>query len=155
MAEPEKKNRALISKIKFGNAEIKNVISIGSEKTKNALGIQLAEYGTVTLDFINKTFYFVPLKQFQDYQNQETFGFKDKTEETTYSIGIVWTKTQAENIGLKNGFQILKINDQDFTTRTSENDCIIFLADFYKNSKLNLTYKDEKGEIKTAELVQE
>ncbi|WP_163410240.1 retropepsin-like aspartic protease [Flavobacterium ajazii] len=155
MEEPEEKNRILIPQIKFGQAGINNVVSIVSERTKNALGIQLAEYGTITLDYINKAFYFLPLKQIQDYQNQGTFGFKDKIEENTYSIGIVWTKTQAEKIGLKNGFQILKINDLDFTTRTPENDCSIFFADFYKNPKINLTYKDDKGNIKNAELIQE
>ncbi|WP_337966572.1 retropepsin-like aspartic protease [uncultured Flavobacterium sp.] len=155
MIEPEKKNRALVKQVKFGNAEINNIITIESEKTKNAIGIQLAEYGTITLDFINKNFYFEALKQVQYYQNQKTFGFKDVAEEAIYSIGIVWTNTHAQNLGLKNGFQILKINNQDFTTRTPENDCIIFSGDFYQNPKLNLTYKDDKGEIKNVELVEQ
>lgn len=153
--EPEKKNRVLINQIKFGDAQINNIITIQSEKTKNAIGMQLAQYGTITLDFINKVFYFVPFKQIQNYENQRTFGFKDTTEETFYSIGIVWTNTQAEKIGLKNGFQILKINNQDLTTRTPENDCILFLEDFYKNSKLNLTYKNDNGEVKSVELIEQ
>ena len=155
IATAEKKNRALIKQVKFGNAMINNVITIESEITKNAIGMQLAEYGTITLDYINKEFYFVPLRQVQDYKNQKTLGFKDIPEKNVYKIGIVWTNTQAEKMGLKNGFQILKINNQDFTNRTTENDCLFALADFFKNSKINLTYKDDKGEIKNAEIIEE
>jgi hypothetical protein len=155
IAAAEKKNRALVKQVKFGNATINNVITIESEKSKNAFGIQLAEYGTITLDYINKAFYFVPLKQVQDYKNQKTLGFKDIPEKNFYAIGIVWTNTQAEKKGLKNGFQILKINNQDFTNRTPENDCLFALADFFKMSKINVTYKNDKGEIKNAELMEE
>jgi Aspartyl protease len=155
IAAAEKKNRALIKQLKFGDATINNVVTIESEKTKNAFGIQLAEYGTITLDYINKIFYFVPLKQVQDYKNKKTLGFKDIPEKTFYAIGIVWTNTQAEKIGLKNGFQILKINNQDFTNRTVENDCLFALADFFKYDKINLTYKNDKGEVRNVELVEE
>lgn len=155
IAAAEKKNRVLIKQVKFGNASVNNVITIESEKSKNAFGIQLAEYGTITLDYINKVFYFVPLKQIQDYKNQKTLGCKDIPEKTFYAIGIVWSNTQAEKIGLKTGFQILKINNQDFTNRTPENDCLFALADFFKNTKLNLMYKDDKGEVKNVELIEE
>jgi hypothetical protein len=155
IAAAEKKNRASIKQVTFGAASITNVITITSEKTKNAIGIQLAEYGTITLDYINKVFYFVPVKQVQDYKNQKTLGFKDIPEKKFYAIGIVWTNTQAEKIGLKNGFQILKINNQDFSTRTTADDCSFAMADFFKNPKINLTYKDDKGDVKNVELVEE
>ena len=155
IAGAEKKNRAVIKQIKFGDATINNAITIESEKSKNAFGIQLAEYGTITLDYINKVFYFAPLKQLQDYKYQKTLGFKDVPEKDFYSVGIVWTNTQAEKIGLKKGFQILKINNQDFTNRTAENDCLFALTDFFKNPKINVTYKDDQGKILSAELIEE
>jgi hypothetical protein len=155
IAAAEKKNRATVKQVKFGAASITNVITIESDKTKNAIGIQLAEYGTITLDYINKVFYFVPLKQLQDYKNQKTLGFKDIPEKNFYAIGIVWTNTQAEKAGLKNGFQILKVNNQDFSTRTTADDCSFAMADFFKNPKINLTYKDDKGIVKNVELVEE
>ncbi len=151
----ENKNRVLIKQVKFGDAIINNVITIESKSTKNAIGIQLAEYGTITLDYINKVFYFAPLKQVQQYKNQKTLGLKDIPEKNFYSVAVVWTNTQAEKAGLKTGFQILKINDQDFTNKTPENDCKLALADFFKNPKINLTYKDDKGVVKNIELTEE
>jgi hypothetical protein len=155
IAAAEKKNRALIKQVKFGNAAINNVITIESEKSGNAFGIQLAEYGTITLDYINKVFYFVALKQMQEYKNQKTLGIKDIPEKTFYAIGIVWSNTQAEKIGLKTGFQILKVNNQDFSVKSPENDCLFALADFFKSDKLSLTYKDNTGAVKTAELIEQ
>jgi hypothetical protein len=155
IAAAEKKNRAMIKQVKFGDNVIDNVVTIESESTKNAIGIQLAEYGTITVDYINKLFYFVPLQQVQQYKNQKTLGFKDIPGEGLYSIGIVWTNTMAEKIGLKNGFQILKVNSQDFTKRTVENDCLFALANFFKNPVIKLVYKDDKGEIKNVELTEQ
>jgi C-terminal processing protease CtpA/Prc len=91
----------------------------------------------------------------QHYKIQKTLGFKDIPEKTFYAVGIVWTNTMAEKIGLQNGFQILKVNGQDFTNRTPENDCVFAMADFFKNPKINLTYKNNKGEIKSVELIEE
>lgn len=155
IAAAEKKNRVLIKQVNFGDAVISNVITIESGKSKNAIGIQLAEYGNITIDYVDKQFYFVPKEIFQTYKNQKTLGLKEVPEKNFYSIGIVWTNTQAEKIGLKNGYQILKINNQDFTKRTAENDCEFALADFFNSPKINFTYKDDEGKIITVDLVEE
>lgn len=155
IAASEKKNRTLIKQMQFGGAVINNVITIESEKSNNAIGMQLADYGNITLDYINKVFYFVPFKPVQEYKYQKTVGIKDIPEKNFYAIGIVWSNTQAEKLGLKTGFQILKINDQDFSVRSPEYDCLFALTDFCKNAAITLTYKDDKETIKTVELTEQ
>jgi Aspartyl protease len=155
IAASEKKNRTLIKQVIFGEAAINNAITIESEKTNNAIGIQLAEYGNITLDYINKVFYFVPFKPVQEYKYQKTIGIKDIPDKNFYAIGIVWSNTQAEKLGLKTGFQILKINDQDFSVKSPTHDCLFALTDFCKNPAITLTYKDDKETIKTVELTEQ
>lgn len=153
--DAENKSRILFANVKFGNTEITNFTSEVSEKSYNAIGMQLADYGTITIDYINKQFYFIPKQQSQTYRNQKTLGFSFLPKETNYSVGTVWTNTQVEKIGLKSGFQILKFDDLDISKRTPELDCQLFLSRTLSNGKIKLTYKDDKGQIKVAELYEE
>jgi Aspartyl protease len=155
LGDAENKSRTLCSNIKFGNTEITDFITEVSTKSYNAVGMQLADYGTITIDYINKQFYFEAKKQSQLYKHQKTIGFSFQPEDTYYSIGNVWSGTQSEKIGLKSGFQILKLDDIDISKRTPELDCSLFLSRPLSNGKIKITYKDDKEQIKVAELYEE
>jgi hypothetical protein len=154
LGDAEHKNRTKFSNVIFGSSEITDFITEVSDKSYNAVGMQLADYGTITVDYINKYFYFVAKQQSQAYKQQKTMGFSFQPEETYYSIGTVWTGTQAEKIGLKSGYQILRLDDLDITKRTPELDCKLFLSRPLSNGKIKITYKDDKDQIKMAELTE-
>lgn len=152
----QSKQRISINSVDFGNNIIQNIVTVISKGyTENAFGLGLAKYGIITLDYIHKTFYFLPNQTIQTFKSQTTLGFVPYPEKDYYKIGLVWSNTKAEKMGLSYGFQILKINDLDLSIRTDKTDCELFLAQPFKQSVMNLTYKDEKNNIKTTTLVQE
>lgn len=156
-SESEKsKQRVSIHSVNFGQYSIQNFISIISTGyVENALGIGLAKYGTITIDYLHNLFYFSPTQPIQAFENGTTLGFIPYPEKTYFKVGIVWTNTQAQQAGLKSGYRILKINDLDLTTRTPETDCELFLTQPFKQPTMTLTYMDEKNEIKKITLKQE
>lgn len=149
------KDRTTIKNVKFGAATISNFITIVTEKSKNSIGMGLADYGTITIDYINKNFYFVAKTPIQEFKNKKTLGFSLEPEKDYYAIGIVWTGTEAEKIGLKTGYQIMELNDIDFSKRTYQLDCIWLFSNYFTNSKIKLSYKNNEGEVLTVELLEE
>ena len=70
-------------------------------------------------------------------------------------MGLVWSNTNAERAGLKNGFKILRIENLDFSTRNIQNDCRLLLENYTNRNKLTISYENEMKQIKTATFVQE
>lgn len=155
MNDAESTQRIKFDNIKFGENEITYFVSEVSTKSYNAVGMQLADYGTITLDYIHKQFYFVAKQKSQPYHHQKTIGFSLQPENTYYAVGNVWTNTQAEKIGLKNGFQILKINDIDISKRSTELDCQLFLSSPLSNESIKILYQDDKHQVKEIVLTEE
>lgn len=149
------KKRIVCKEVKFGNNQIINFIAEVSDKTQNTIGMELAEYGTITVDYLNKQFYFVANQQSQEYKHPKTLGFSFQPELNHYSIGTVWTNTKAAKVGLKSGYQILKVDSLDIPTRTPQLDCILLLARPLHKEEVKITYKDDKNQIKVAKLRQE
>ena len=155
ISNAESSHRTTFKNVKLGNAEITDFITAVSEKSYNAVGMQLADYGTITIDYPNKQFYLVANQQSQLYRHQKTVGFSLRPDQTTYSIGTVWTNTQADRLGLKTGYQLLKIDDLAISKRTAELDCILFMSRPFAKEKIRITYKDDIGQINVAELFEE
>ena len=59
----------------FGAASITDAIAIQTDKSKNALGMRLAGYCTVTVDYATRHFYFVANAPAQEFKNIKTSGF--------------------------------------------------------------------------------
>ncbi len=152
----QSKQRVSINSVDFGSNSIQNFVAVISEGyMENAFGLGLAVYGNITLDFINKVFYFLPKQAIQPFKNKKTFGFLPNLENDNYKVGLVWTNTQAEKLGIASGFKILKINDLDLSVRTKKTDCELFFAQPFKQTTMNLTYKDDNNNIKSITLLQE
>jgi predicted aspartyl protease len=134
----EHKKRVVCQNVKFGHSEITNFITEVSENSQNTIGMELADYGNITIDFINKIFYFVANNKSQPYSNQKTLGFSIQPELNSYSIGTVWSGTKAEKIGLKSGYQILNINGLDVTKRTPDVDCKIILEKLFGRTTIKI-----------------
>lgn len=149
------KKRIVCQNVKFGNTEITDFIAEVSNNSQNIIGMELADYGTITIDYINKKFYFVAKQKSQPYKHQKTLGFSFQSESNYYSIGTVWTDTQADKIGLKSGYQILKIDDLDISKRTQLLDCQLLLTKPLNKPNVIVTYKNSKNQIKISKFTEE
>lgn len=147
--------RISIANVSFGKITINDFVAIVSAESNDYIGIELCEYGTVTIDYLNKKFYFAAKQLQQVYRNQKTLGFTIQPEANQYTVGVVWTGTEAEKSGLKSGNQILKIGDLDIVKRSPALDCTLLLADIAKQPNVTLTYKNIQAQVKTIRLNEE
>ena len=155
IGQSSQKNRVMFNNLMLGNYKILDFVIEVAPNDENAVGLKLCDYGTVTLDYLNKQFYFEGNQPTQAFKERTTLGFSFQPEETYYAIGTVWTGTLAEGKGLKSGFKLLKINDLDLSTRNTETDCILFRSAFLSKPSLNITYQDDKNQVFTITLYQE
>ena len=123
------------------------------EDIKNRVGIGLGKYGVITIDYLNKKFYFKPHLNDNISQLEKpisNLGCNIFPSKNNYTIGTVWSNTPADRLGLKSGFKILMINEIDFSKRTPENDCKLFLENYTMRESLSIKYIDDNNVIKAA-----
>jgi len=122
---------------KLGNNIIENA-QIGTTPTVSRIGRELLNYGTLTIDYINKQYSF---EKYNHRLNQPkpNFGFGIITEENKVIVGVVWGNTKAQKAGLVSGTEIKEINGISFNNKTS---CEIekILETEFSRKKLRVTY---------------
>lgn len=116
----------LISGINF-----KNVITETTHSANSRIGSAILNYGTVTLDYINKRFYFCPTLN----TTQRTWGIAPIFKDNRFVVGVIWDKSLSDKVNL--GDEILQIDDIDYQ---SANFC-----DFVNGSVKTLS--DDKNEV--------
>lgn len=145
--------RVMINQLNFGKVSIKNVITTASDlKNKNAIGMGLAAYGTITLDYIHKTFYFSPTSTDQTFSNPNFWGFIPLLLNGQYVAGIVYQDSPAEKLGMKTGNKLLKINQYEIADGPSPTLCELFLSNTLTLPEITVTFLNDVGEVKTIKL---
>jgi hypothetical protein len=139
-------NRAAVGDVLFGGHVIKDVITTVSErKNKDAIGMGLARYGIITIDYLKKKFYFKPYADLQTYQSPPFFGFAAQLIDGFYTVSAVYKNSVAEKSGLKNGYRITKINSFDLSANDRESVCELFLSDYMEKSSMTISFLDYSG----------
>lgn len=122
---------------KLGSNQIENA-QIGTTQAASRIGRELLNYGTLTIDYINKQYSFKKYPQrLNNYR--PNFGFEIIIEESKVIVSVVWENTKAQKVGLVSGTEILSINGKTFQNKNS---CEIekeLLQEFSK-SELEIVY---------------
>lgn len=146
-------NRVLVESLFFGNAVIKEITtSVSEHKNKNAIGMGLAKYGTITIDYLNQEFYFKPNSISQSYQSPPFFGFDAQLINGAYTVSAIYKNTEAEKSGLQNGYIITKINDFALPNNQIDLPCDLFLSDYLQGDTIKLNFVDSSGNSKNIEI---
>lgn len=146
-------NRVAIESLFFGNTVIKDIITSVSEyKNKNAIGMGLAKYGVITIDYLQQNFYFKPNSESQTYQSPPFFGFDAQLIDGAYRISAIYKNTHAEKLGLQNGNLITKINDFDLSNNQMNLICDLFLSDYLKRDIMKISFVDSSGNNRSIEI---
>ncbi len=153
--DEKKLTRISVKNLTFGKSTISNFTAISSKTSENVIGMKMSDYGHFTIDYVNKKYYFEGFEEYQNFNLSKTIGFTLMPAENQYNIGIVWSNTQAEKMGLKTGLKILKINDFDLSIRNETTDCSLFFAKLLKSETVKITFIDNEGISKTVNLTQE
>jgi len=140
--------RIFVPELKINSYTFKNVTAATSHGG-SLIGAQLFKYGTVTLDYINKKFYFEPYEKEPANLTEKSWPFIPTAKDGKFVIGLVWDKIWEG-----------KINPDDiilsFDGMNYENTdvCEALITDHTsKSSKATLVLKDPKtGALKEFEV---
>lgn len=151
--KPGIENRIALGDIKWGGYQIQAITTTVSEhKNKNALGMGLAKYGIITLDYLNKRFYFKGYSEIQQFKESGFLGFNLQLNNGKYFISTVYDHTEAESLGLKYGYIVQEVNGTRVMNSDKDTQCNLFLSDFMEQDRIELTYRDNIGNTKTVEI---
>ena len=143
VADPAKYYQIVIPKLILNKTTFNNITIETNNSGNSRIGIKILKYGDVTIDYIDKRFYYEP---FIDSVNLEkkSFGFNPVYYDGKLIIGIVWDKNLKSE--LKFGDRIIEING---TTVTNYNLCDLVTHDrFRKCNTLEMTIINSKGKEK-------
>lgn len=141
------------AELNIGNHSIKNIISDFTNPAGSRLGAQLLRYGTVTLDYPGRKFYFHPNENNIEFKSEPVFGFRVRPNGDRLVVSGVFRGSDAEQAGLKVGHTILKIDEEDYA-KIESNDCQYFMNDYIwqQREQITLIFLDEEGVQRTVVL---
>jgi len=150
-AEANENYKLLLPELAVNKIIFKNVTTTTTYDQNSRIGATLLKYGTVTVDYKNRKFYFEPFEETKSFDIAEKeWPFNAILEDGKMKIGIVWDKTYDEKI--KVGDQIIAIGDINYEKMSF---CEIVISDL-KNLKIEKTVlilKDKaSGETKKVEI---
>jgi len=141
-----------VERFQIANTTFDNFYTQFSKVSAPRIGAAILKYGTVTLDYKNKWFYYQPYAINDVMDPFITFGFDIAIEDGTYTVKYILKDSDAAIAGLRPGTKILKIDG--ISTQNIPEDCNGYLNGyaFKNNDKIKLTYLDTKGTKKEIEL---
>ncbi len=109
-----KRHRVLLPSLKIGSVEFTHVSTTTQDGSNTRIGAGLLDYGNVTLDGVNKHFYFTPHdrggKQITYRKRKKEWSISPTIHENRLVVGSIWG---THDLGVTVGDRILKINDTD------------------------------------------
>lgn len=141
-AEKKEQIRLFIPNISIANSDFKKLVTITTNDNNSRLGTDLLNYGSITVDFKNKRFYYNTFQQTANLEKKLS-GFEPTIIDEKLVIGFVWDEDLKSTI--KFGDQILRVNDVDFSNL---NVCdFVTKKSIIKNAEgLEVLVKKENGE---------
>lgn len=97
--------------ISIGQISIKNIYCEPTHAARSRVGRGLWNYGLVTMDYLNRKFYFTPYQKELKAEEPLNFGFKYQEKDGKLKISIVWDESQASVCGLKPGLEIVQFGN--------------------------------------------
>ncbi len=138
LSDEEESYRLFVPELVINGYTFKNVTTVTTHGGSSRIGADLFKYGTVTLDYINKKFYFEPFEKEATNLAEKSWPFIPTAKDGKIVVGLVWDKAWAG-----------KINQNDivvsFDGKTYENAdvCDVMTSDnSSKNTKAILILKD-------------
>jgi predicted aspartyl protease len=137
--------------LRINQSNFSNVIYETTRSNNSKIGVELVEYGLVTLDFFSKKFYFEPFPDENSDLNHKLFPITPMVKDDKYVVGVVWDENLRHIINV--GDQVLSIDNMDFSNMTV---CEIFeLSPFHEKSEIMITLKNGEGLINSFKLTRE
>lgn len=133
-----------IPQIELNGNKILNVTTITTSDNNSKIGSKILEYGTVTIDYKNKKFYFEPYNQNDIDATEKRFPIDFIPENNKLYVSFIWDNDLLTKVS--KGDQIIRIDDVNYEEVSMCN--LITNSSIFKDKiKLKLTTKNQKGQI--------
>jgi hypothetical protein len=144
VAKNSEQYRLLIPELSINGFSFNNIITTTGNDDNSRIGSDILQYGTITLDFRKKRFYFAPFKTGYDL-SEKLFGFSPTIKDKKLVVGFVWDDMLKDKIQF--GDEIIEINGIDYQT-VNVCDVIAKPSVFKAHDTLTLVIKKAKGTTK-------
>ncbi len=139
-AKVGEQQRLLVPKIGIGNTTFHNLVTETTDDNNSRIGSDILEYGTITIDFKNKRFYFNAKAASIDLQEKQ-LSFTPAYYEDRFIIGFVWDDSLKDTLAF--GDELLKVNGVDMAQMDK--------CEFFKKESIFEQYDQFHLEIRTKE----
>ncbi|WOD43078.1 retropepsin-like aspartic protease [Hwangdonia lutea] len=143
-AKKSKLYRVTVDTLKINHTIFKNVTTETTNDDNSRIGSEALKHGIMTIDFLNKKFYFSSYKSTIDLK-EKLLGFSPTVINNKLVVGVVWDKNLKNKISF--GDEIIKLNTLD-VPQIDICDFITSKTLFPKKDTVALTIKTSKGFIK-------
>jgi hypothetical protein len=92
----------------INGVNFKNILAPTTHAENSRIGSAILTCGSVTLDYINKTFYFCPTP----HSTQDIWGIAPVLKDNKFVVGVIWDKSLRDKVNP--GDEILKVGDTDY-----------------------------------------
>jgi hypothetical protein len=128
--------------LKINNCSFQNITTQTTSSNNSRIGHDLLKYGTVTVDYLNKSFYFSPFKKEVDLFKKH-FPISSNYKDGKLIVGIIWSRKLKRKISV--GDQIIAINNISYENTDL---CSLINDRFMKEqNEATLTIKRKDGSI--------
>lgn len=140
--------RLFLPQLSINNFNLKNLTINTVNGNHSRIGSELLKFGKITINYINKRFYFKP-KNEEINVAKPIFGFSKTLKNDKLIVGFVWDKTLKNK--LEYGDEILEINGILITT---EKICELITKKWVldKSNTVKLKIRSKKGDILELEI---
>ena len=142
--------------LKISHIYFSDVVTSTYTNPNSRLGAALLKYGTTTIDYLNKKFYFVPFENIQPivlkHSRDSDLGISLKNDGDLLKIGAVWEGSEAWKKGIKANEIVEKINEYELL---GKNICeLMFTLEkaFEQVAAFTLTLSDAQGKRRVVTL---
>lgn len=131
--------------LKINKGKFVNAIVETSNTIQSNIGAELLKYGIVTLDYLNKKFYFEPFESEVNLKEKK-WPISPTVANGQLAVGVIWGELKGQiNLGDK----IISIDSTNYENWDICNLLVLKLTD---KDKANLTLKDKSGSVKQIEI---
>ena len=132
-----------IPKIEINGAVFNGILTeTAGNRNSSIIGSYLLDFGIVTLDYINRLFYFEPFNKVNEV-NKKIIPISPKISGNKLVVGIIWDASLENQISV--GDQIVSIDDKDYTNFSI---CDLLLGAFKDKDSITFGIKNAHGDIK-------
>ena len=131
-----------LSEMNIGNAVLQNPVFETTTDINSRMGTKLLDYGIVTIDYMNKKFYFEPFTETTNVYEKQ-LGISPTLKNNKLVVGIVWDENLKDSIHA--GDEIISVDGKHFD---ENNFCNLITSSPFKNKdSVTLKIKDASGRI--------